>query len=183
MRLHTLLAMRLHTLLFIPLCTFLAAQDGNLQTKAEAARLSWPECSWLLQEVLKAQGPEKAIEVCQTEAPAMAEKVGKSNGVRIGRTSIRLRNPSNRVPAWAEALVAAKVAEPRFIQAPDGGMQALLPIRLGQACLACHGSDAGISPGVRSALKAKYPHDQATGYQAGELRGWFWVEVPGRKLP
>ncbi len=176
--------MRLHTLLFIPLCTFLAAQDGNLQTKAEAARTELAGMLMgRLQEVLKAQGPEKAIEVCQTEAPAMAEKVGKSNGVRIGRTSIRLRNPSNRVPAWAEALVAAKVAEPRFIQAPDGGMQALLPIRLGQACLACHGPDAGISPGVRSALKAKYPHDQATGYQAGELRGWFWVEVPGRKLP
>ena len=176
--------MKFVALLAIPLCTFAPAQEGNLQAKAEAARTELAGMLMgRLQEVLKAQGPEKAIEVCQNEAPAMAEKVGRSNGVRIGRTSTKLRNPSNRTPAWAEAMVAEKVAEPRFIQAPDGGMQAFLPIRLGQACLVCHGPDNGISPGVRSVLKAKYPQDQATGYQAGDLRGWFWVEVPARKLP
>ena len=176
--------MKFAALLAIPICAFAPAQDGGLQAKAEAART---ELAGMLlgrlQEVMKSQGPAKAVEVCHGEAPAMAEKVGRSNGVRIGRTSAKLRNPSNRIPAWAETLVAAKVAEPRFIQAPDGGMRALLPIRLGQACLVCHGPDAGIPPGVRSALKAKYPHDQATGYQAGDLRGWFWVEVPGKKVP
>ena len=175
-------AMRLLALLSLPLCTFLAAQDGDLQAKAEAARTELAgTLMGRLQEVLKTQGPEKAIEVCQNEAPAMAEKVGRSHGVRIGRTSTNLRNPSNRTPAWAETLVAAKVAEPRFIKAPDGGVQAFLPIRLAQACLVCHGPEKDISPGVRMALQKKYPHDQATGYQAGDLRGWFWVEVPGKK--
>lgn len=171
-------------LLALPFCSLLVAQDGNLQAKAEAART---ELAGLLmgrlQEVLKTQGPEKAIEVCQNEAPAMAEKVGRSHRVRIGRTSTKLRNPANRIPAWAETLVAAKVSEPQFIQPPSGGLQALLPIRLGQACLICHGPEAGISTPVRMALHKRYPRDQATGYQAGALRGWFWVEVPGKEVP
>ena len=176
--------MRILALLSIPLCTFLVAQNGDLQAKAEAARTELAgTLMGRLQEAIKAQGPERAIAVCQNEAPAMAEKVGRSHGVRIGRTSTKLRNPSNRTPAWAEALVAAKVVEPRFIQTADGGGQALFPIRLGQACLVCHGPEKDISPGVRMALQKKYPHDQATGYQAGDLRGWFWVEVPGKKAP
>jgi len=176
--------MKFVALFSIPLCTFMGAQDAGLQAKAEAARTELAgKLMGRLQEVLKTEGPEKAIEVCQNEAPALAEKVGRSNGVRIGRTSTKLRNPSNRTPGWAESLVAAKVAEPRFIQAPDGGLRALLPIRIGQACLACHGPEKDLAPGVRVALQQKYPHDQATGYKAGELRGWFWVEVPGKKVP
>jgi len=31
---------------------------------------------------------------------------------------------------------------------------------------------------VREQLSTHYPDDAATGYQAGDLRGWFWVEVP-----
>jgi len=27
-------------------------------------------------------------------------------------------------------------------------------------------------------LAAKYPMDQATGFKEGDLRGWFWIEVP-----
>jgi hypothetical protein len=28
------------------------------------------------------------------------------------------------------------------------------------------------------ALAARYPDDRATGFAPGDLRGWFWVEVP-----
>jgi hypothetical protein len=31
---------------------------------------------------------------------------------------------------------------------------------------------------VTAAHAAKYPKDQATGFKEGDLRGWFWVEVP-----
>jgi hypothetical protein len=170
--------------LSISFCTFLAAQDAGLQAKAEAARAELAgKLMGRLQEVLKTQGPDMAIDICQREAPVLAEQVGQRHGIRIGRTSMKLRNPSNRTPAWAESMVATKLAEPQFLKTSDGGLRALLPIHLGQACLTCHGPDTDISPGVRSALQAKYPQDRATGYQVGELRGWFWVEVPGRKLP
>ncbi|GGD52605.1 hypothetical protein GCM10011357_05560 [Lacimicrobium alkaliphilum] len=38
-------------------------------------------------------------------------------------------------------------------------------------CLACHGAD--IASSTKQMLVKYYPHDQATGYKAGELRGAF----------
>ena len=60
----------------------------------------------------------------------------------------------------------------------DGRFAALLPIQLKVGCLGCHGPRESILPTVREALEAAYPDDKATGFKAGELRGWFWVEVP-----
>jgi hypothetical protein len=31
---------------------------------------------------------------------------------------------------------------------------------------------------VKEALAEHYPEDQATGFQEGDLRGWFCIEVP-----
>ena len=31
---------------------------------------------------------------------------------------------------------------------------------------------------VKEALAASYPADRATGFREGDLRGWFWIEVP-----
>jgi hypothetical protein len=41
-------------------------------------------------------------------------------------------------------------------------------------CLTCHGSE--IDAEVREQLAADYPMDRATGFEAGDLRGVFWVE-------
>jgi hypothetical protein len=30
---------------------------------------------------------------------------------------------------------------------------------------------------VKEKLATFYPQDQATGFSAGELRGWFWIEL------
>lgn len=176
--------MRMSILLFLAIGTALAAQAPGLRSKAEAARTDLAaRLSKRLQEVIASDGLEAAIRVCQGEAPALAAEVGKAHGVRLGRTSFKLRNIGNAVPDWARAAVAAKQAEPAFTAAPDGGLRALMPIRTGQACLACHGPAETLAPGVRKALGAAYPLDQATGFQAGDLRGWFWVEVPAEVRP
>ena len=51
-------------------------------------------------------------------------------------------------------------------------------IRLKAQCLKCHGPKEQILPEVRDALARDYPKDQATGFQEGDLRGWFWLSVP-----
>lgn len=171
-------------LLFLAATTLLLAQEADLPARAEAARNDLAgRLMGRLQEVIKTQGPERAIEVCHTEAPGMAEEVGRLRKLRIGRTSTKLRNPSNAAPPWAQAWVQGASAEPQFLETPEGGLRALLPIRLAATCLTCHGPEKGLAPGVRKALREKYSHDQATGYQVGDLRGWFWVEIPGRKAP
>ena len=44
-------------------------------------------------------GPAGAIEACRTEAPGIADALS-IDGVRMGRSSHRLRNPANVPPDW-----------------------------------------------------------------------------------
>ncbi|HMN95023.1 MAG TPA: DUF3365 domain-containing protein [Phycisphaerales bacterium] len=141
-------------------------------------------------------GAVAAIAVCKAEAPQIAESIAAEHGVRIGRTGVRLRNPANTAPVWAiEALGNGRwspaqsdsagearetmLATPWFSVHRNGGLRALLPIRLMPECLQCHGPAEMIAPAVRDAIAREYPDDQATGFSAGDLRGWFWVEVDG----
>lgn len=130
-----------------------------------------------LLEVIGSEDPAAAIVVCSEEAPQIAEDVSREHGVSIGRTSFRLRNPKNTPPAWAVPLVAKRVDEPAYLSDGDR-LAALLPIRLPAFCLMCHGPEDAIPPDVQEALARHYPDDRATGFQVGELRGWFWIEVP-----
>jgi hypothetical protein len=45
-------------------------------------------------------------------------------------------------------------------------------------CAACHGAPDTFDPAVRAELRDLYPRDRAVGFAEGEIRGWFWVEVP-----
>jgi hypothetical protein len=44
-------------------------------------------------------------------------------------------------------------------------------------CLNCHGPGETINPEVRKVLSARYPEDQATGFQDGDLRGAISVKI------
>ncbi len=131
-----------------------------------------------LQGALREGGPGAAIGVCRSEAPRIAAEVGREQGLSLGRTSHRLRNRSNAVPEWAERAVATRREAPLVLAHADGRLAALHPIRVQAACLACHGAPEALAPAAREALERDYPSDQATGFAEGDLRGWFWVEVP-----
>ena len=45
-------------------------------------------------------------------------------------------------------------------------------------CLACHGDPAQMDPEVKALIKSRYPHDQATGYKVGDLRGAVSIKRP-----
>lgn len=163
-----------------------ASQQAMKQRAEEARSAMFSQLLSRLSEAMVAPaadgrpgGPAGAIDVCKVEAPRIAQAVAREKGVMIGRTSDRLRNPGNSAPAWAAALLADKPAEPRIAANPDGSLGVTLPIRLMATCLACHGTPEQIDEPTRAALARAYPEDRATGYADGDLRGWFWVEVPG----
>lgn len=131
-----------------------------------------------LMEVMSQDGPVAAIDVCSQEALQITKQVGETHKVTIGRTSFRLRNDKNAPPTWAAELVEQRVAEPQFVDLQNDHLGALLPIHLKPQCLLCHGPKDDIADDVKQALATAYPNDQATGFAADELRGWFWVEVP-----
>ncbi len=123
-------------------------------------------------------GPAAAIEVCQKEAVQIAKTVSEQHGLEIGRTGVRLRNPNNQAPKWASELVTAKSETPTFAVLTNGHTTAFLPIKLQPQCLMCHGPKELISPDVQSQLSKLFPDDRAIGFKDGELRGWFWVDLP-----
>jgi len=158
----------------------LAGVHAAAKGRAEAARVAM---SARLSERLRMSqadgGPEGAVGVCKEEAPEIARAVSLEHGVRIGRTSFALRNSRNPPPDWAEPLVERRVEVPTYLGGRQGEFAALLPIRLEARCLACHGGERDVSAAVRTVLAREYPDDQATGFAEGDLRGWFWVVVPG----
>lgn len=161
-----------------------AAQQVQQQVALAARDALASRLGGKLMDALGASGPAGAIGVCQDEAPRIAAEVSEQFGVSIGRTSFRLRNAKNAPPEWAQALVDARQADPQFIPLPAGQLGALLPIRLRAECLLCHGPQEQVLPEIRDALAARYPEDQATGFNVDDLRGWFWVSVPaGASLP
>lgn len=131
-------------------------------------------------------GPVNAIQICNTSAPAITQKVSVANGVTLSRVSLRNRNPDNQPldwqsPVllsfeqrraagadlnsldWSETITLDGKQEYRYMKAiPTGGL-----------CLQCHGTV--IAPQVAEAIADLYPDDRATGYSEGQIRGAFVV--------
>jgi hypothetical protein len=131
-------------------------------------------------------GPPAAVKVCAEEAGKISEDVARQSGVRIGRSSLRLRNPQNAPSPWVQAWLtsqgeraAAGVAGfSRVEDSPAGRVARVLrPIAIEAPCLACHGPASAIAAPVGTLLKERYPQDRAIGYAAGDLRGALWAEV------
>lgn len=148
------------------------------QVAAKAKDEMFQTLSAKLLEAMGQGGPATAIEICSKEAPKVAEKIGAKFGVQIGRTSFKLRNSKNSPPDWVKPVIEDRPVEARFVDLPDGHTGAVFPIMLKVQCLVCHGPRDQIADQVQNQLSRLYPDDQATGFSEGELRGWFWVNVP-----
>jgi len=135
-----------------------------------------------LLEELRKGGPTQAMAVCRDEAQALTAETARAHGMLVGRTSHRLRNPGNAAPHWADRFVTAaagkKAAAVEAVVVDLGDRLGVLrPIPTGAMCTQCHGPAERLAPQVKGFLSAAYPDDRATGFEEGDLRGWFWVET------
>lgn len=129
-------------------------------------------------------GIPAAIEVCHTKAPQIATTLSR-DGVVVGRATRKARNPANRAAGWQlDALAHFEAARDRgeplakaqFTRVlADGRVGYAEPLVIAEVCTACHGKQ--LAPEVATALAARYPADEATGYAVGDLRGVAWVEL------
>ncbi len=139
-----------------------------------------------LQQALKsglADGPVEAIEVCKVKAPGIAEALSVE-GIRMGRSSHKLRNPDNTAPDWVSPIMQAYLDDPtsrapRAVALSKNRWGYVEPITVQPLCLACHGS--ALAPDVAAQISDLYPEDRAIGFAAGDLRGVFWLEFPGEE--
>ena len=136
-----------------------------------------------LRRELDANGPVGALAACHIDATGAAYRMAREEGIAAGRTSARLRNPTNKPRPWAAAIVAryadarAQDAEGFVVDLGDR-LGLLRPIAEQSICAPCHGPESKLDRRVVATLPDRYPADRATGYANGAMRGWFWVEVP-----
>ena len=136
-----------------------------------------------LQQALReglAEGATEAVGACRIEAPEIAAK-RSHDGIRVGRTSHRLRNPANTAPDWVKPVLDGFAADPsdrtpKSRALPSGRVGYVEAIVTQPLCLTCHGD--ALAPDVAERITSLYPEDRAVGYRAGDLRGVFWVEFP-----
>lgn len=170
-----------------------AVMAGEIENRSKQSRIVVSDFMLLLKTELKAAmkegGPSNAIQVCRNKAPEIAAEISAKQGWRVARTSLKLRNPHNEADAWELKVMQAfekrktageeiKTLEFAEIVTTDGKKQFryMKAIPTGKVCLQCHGSN--VDPNVAATLKNYYPHDQATGFKQGDIRGAFTITQP-----
>jgi hypothetical protein len=138
-----------------------------------------------IEDALSQHATASAIAACHLNTTFAEQRLAKGEGIAAGRTSDRLRNPTNAPRAWAAALVQAHAGERArnvdgFVVDLGDKIGLLRPIAEREICAGCHGPGDQMSAGVKTVLADRYPADRAVGFNTGEIRGWFWVEMPKR---
>jgi hypothetical protein len=133
-------------------------------------------------------GPAGALTFCADSAQALSARFN-TEGLHVGRTALRVRNPRNRPDADERRILQylaqrqqAGALPPEIVETRtiDGRayLQYARPIVLLDRCVTCHGDRARIPAALQQLLRERYPADSAVGFAPGDLRGMVSVRVP-----
>jgi hypothetical protein len=144
------------------------------------------------QKAISEGGPESAIKVCKEIAPSMSSEISRHTGWKLTRVSLKVRNPLLGTPdAWeqknllefearaAKGEKAETIEVAEIVQEPAGKtFRFMKAIAMQPGCVACHGNTEQIPDNVKAKLSEEYPHDKATGYSIGQIRGAVSIKRP-----
>ena len=168
-----------------------AADPPEVEQARTVAIKVLEETKAVLEGALKDGQPAAALRVCASVAQNIARR-HEQQSWRVRRVSEKIRNPADSPDAKELAVLRAWQGEKKAGRltpiterqeiVTEGGrhyVHYMRPIFIaGPVCLQCHGAPDKLAPGVADALKELYPHDQATGYAVGDLRGAVSVKIP-----
>lgn len=152
-----------------------------------------PKVVGAMQSAVKEQGPVAAIAVCKEKAPQLLQEMRAQTGWDIRRVSLKTRNAATGTPDVWEArqlaefnIRAANGAKPETLEVgeivtgADGkrSYRYMKALPVAEVCQTCHGPADALSGELKAALVKDYPHDQATGYLPGQVRGALTVKRP-----
>jgi len=129
---------------------------------------------------MKEGGTARAIPFCNTMAMPLTEEMSVKYSTVIKRTSYKVRNENNaptkdetRILGTYRKLIEANKQLKSIVERDKSGSPHFYaPILLQQKCLACHGEiGKNVTVETDSIIKSLYPHDAATGFKEGDLRG------------
>lgn len=165
-----------------------AAADARITAAREASKELGEALKSELVAALKSGGAIAALSVCNTVAPSIAASISQQRTMEVGRTALKVRNTANAPDAFETRVLedfANKIAagaDPATLEHAETVTEnssstfrymKAIPMAA-EPCAACHGTD--VKPDVKAAVDQLYPHDQATGFKPGELRGAFTIK-------
>lgn len=149
------------------------------------------------QEAMMNGGPINAINVCTEIAPEIASDISRETGWMVRRVTTRTRSPLATPDGWelselgdferelSRGTPAAEL-EVSGIKREGKGKGSreyfrymkgiVLPPPEVAPCMSCHGDWDTLDPAIQDVLNTNYPHDRATGYSPGQVRGAFSVK-------
>ncbi len=166
-----------------------SGDEARVAEARSVAKAFLGELKGELAAALEGGGPSAALDVCRRKAPEIAAKHSRETGSRVGRTSLRTRNPANAPDPWERVVLedferrAAAGEDPAGLERSEvvgeGGARTfryMKAIPTGEVCTICHGPD--VAPAIREKIREAYPADRATGFRPGEIRGAFTLSRP-----
>jgi hypothetical protein len=171
------------------------AQDADalLAETRKTALPVLPKVVKAMQSAVQEQGAIAAIAVCKEKAPQLLQEIRSQTGWDIRRVSLKTRNATTGKPdAWEVRQLAdfnirvANGAKPEqleigeIVSGYDGKRtyRYMKALPVAEVCQTCHGPADSLSSDLKAALASDYPHDRATGYATGEVRGALSVKRP-----
>ena len=181
------------TLLLTALLPAVAAAQSTDQLTTDSRKVAGSLLQQLgakLRATLEEKGPEAAVPVCRQFAPELAGQLSRETGWRVARVSLRTRNPLLGTPdPWEQKALAefdrraAAGEKPdtlefaEVVEEPAGRyFRYLKAIPVGPLCVTCHGPKDQMAPFMVDEIEKQYPHDRATGYTPGQVRGGVTVK-------
>jgi len=142
-----------------------------------------------LVKAISSKGTVGAIEFCNTKALSITDSISVMKNTVIERVSDKPRNPENMANkeelgyiTYFKKLIAAGKDPKPIVKSESDEVDFYFPITTNAMCLQCHGKpNEQITTETLTTLKNLYPSDQATGYDANEVRGIWVVNFDGEK--
>ncbi len=162
--------------------------DSVIKTGQEVSTTLLKTLGKNLKKEMKAGGPIAAASFCTTKAYDLTESVDKKYGkeISVKRISLKERNPANKavgdeliiLDAMDKMQKSGVVLPEYFVERVNKETYKYYrPLSINkQVCLKCHGNVQN-NPKLSNYLNKTYPHDKATGYEFGDLRGAVVVTI------
>lgn len=169
------------------------AQNVALQRGKAIVAETFSLLSSNLQTAMQQGGVSNALPFCSLAASPLTAGMAGKHGVTIRRVTHKPRNPAGRADATEsailkhfEATLTGTNPPPPFVTNFTASTATFFaPILLSnELCLKCHGElGRDISTENVAVIRHLYPHDEATGFKLGQLRGAWRIDIPLATLP
>lgn len=150
------------------------------------------ELGTALKSAMSEKGPVGAVDFCHVEAQQITNEVNipLNENITVRRYSDRPRNVKNTAGDYEMAAINYFKEHPdqkSYLQKVESNNETRIfnyykPIYIQTVCLNCHGAENQINEDVLAIINDRYPYDRATGYEEGDFRGVFKVQIPAQEL-